>query len=65
MLYCGGPVTGAAFEKATREQKIRNEMTQAKRDEEFYMDRVKQGLAIEAMESKVRLCQLVYLASLV
>ncbi len=65
MFHCDGPVNGAAFEKATREQKIRNEMTQAKRDEEFYMDRVKQGLAIEAMESKVHLCQIMHLASLV
>jgi hypothetical protein len=42
----------SAYEKAVREQRIRNEMTLAKKEDEFYLDQVKQGLAIEAMQKK-------------
>jgi cell division protein FtsN len=42
----------AAYEKATREQRIRNDMMQSKQEEEFYLDKVRQGQGIEAMEKK-------------
>jgi ESF2/ABP1 family protein len=41
-----------SYDKAVREQKVRNEMSQAKKEEEFYLERVKQGQAIQAMEKK-------------
>lgn len=44
----------ADFEKQVREQKIRAEMTEAKRESKFYMDKVGQSKAIKSMANRKR-----------
>jgi len=41
-----------AYEKAGREQRMRTEISQAKREASFYLENVGKGKAIEAMERK-------------
>lgn len=41
-----------AYEKAVRQQKIREEMAQAKRENKFYMEKVNQAKTIASIESK-------------
>lgn len=43
-----------AYEKATKEQRMRTEISQAKREANFYIQNVEKGKAIEAMETRKR-----------
>ncbi|XP_031572878.1 pre-rRNA-processing protein ESF2-like [Actinia tenebrosa] len=43
-----------AYEKATREQRMRTEISQAKKDANFYIESVEKGKGFEAMEQRKR-----------
>ena len=43
-----------AYEKATKEQRMRTEISQAKREANFYIQNVEKGKAIDAMETRKR-----------
>lgn len=43
-----------AYEKATKEQRMRTEISQAKREANFYIQNVEKGKSIEAMETRKR-----------
>lgn len=43
-----------AFEKATKEQRMRTEISQAKKEANFYLQNVEKGKAIDAMETRKR-----------
>ncbi|KAK3750934.1 hypothetical protein QZH41_015026 [Actinostola sp. cb2023] len=43
-----------AFEKASREQRMRTEISQAKKDANFYIESVEKGKGFEAMEERKR-----------
>ncbi|KXJ26414.1 pre-rRNA-processing protein ESF2 [Exaiptasia diaphana] len=43
-----------AFEKASREQRMRTEISQAKKDANYYIERVEKGKGFEAMEERKR-----------
>jgi ESF2/ABP1 family protein len=43
-----------AYEKATREQRMRTEISQAKKDANFYIESVEKGKAFQAMEKRKR-----------
>ena len=47
-LFC------TAYEKATKEQRMRTEISQAKREANFYIQNVEKGKAIDAMETRKR-----------
>lgn len=44
----------SAFEKATREQRMRTEISQAKKDANNYLESVEKGKGFEAMEERKR-----------
>ena len=43
-----------AYEKATKEQRMRTEISQAKKEANFYLQNVEKGKAIDAMETRKR-----------
>jgi len=43
-----------AYEKATKEQRMRTEISQAKKEANFYLQNVEKGKAIDAMEARKR-----------
>lgn len=43
-----------AYEKATKEQRMRTEISQAKKEANFYVQNVEKGKAIDAMETRKR-----------
>lgn len=43
-----------AYEKATKEQRMRTEISQAKKEANFYIQNVEKGKAIDAMKTRKR-----------
>ena len=43
-----------AYEKATKEQRMRTEISQAKKEANFYLQNVEKGKAIDAIETRKR-----------